>query len=113
MQANINEIIHVKLEGPLAMLLTRVDPEKYTKYVTVENGKEVMYVRLAKALYGTMQAALLFWKDLTGYLIEQGFKLNPYNECVANKQIEGHQCTILWHIDDLKLSHVSDRVLSR
>ena len=44
MQANIDEVIHVKLEGPLAMLLTRVDPEKYTKYVTVENGKEVMYI---------------------------------------------------------------------
>ena len=70
-------------------------------------------MRLAKALYGMMQVALLFWKDLTGYLIEQGFKLNPYDECVANKQIEGHQCTILWHVDDLKLSHVSDRVLDK
>ena len=30
---------------------------------------------------------------------------------MANKQIEGHQCTILWHVDDLKLSHVSYRVL--
>ena len=60
-----------------------------------------------------MQAALLFWKDLMGYLIEQGFELNPYDECVANKQIKGHQCTILWHVDDLKLSHVSDRVLDK
>ena len=42
MQADIDEVIHIKLEGPLVMLLTRVDPEKYTKYVTVENGKEVM-----------------------------------------------------------------------
>ena len=58
-------------------------------------------------------AVLLFWKDLTSYLIEQGFELNPYDECVANKQIEGQQCTILWHVDDLKLFHVSDRVLDK
>ena len=44
MQANIDKVIHVKLEGPLATLLTRVDPEKYTKYLAVKNRKEVMYV---------------------------------------------------------------------
>ena len=44
MQADIDEVIHVKLEGPLATLLTKVDPEKYTKYIMIENGKEVMYV---------------------------------------------------------------------
>jgi hypothetical protein len=70
-----------------------------------------MYVRLTKALYGTLQAALLFWKELSAYLIEQGFVLNPYDNCVANKTIEGTQCTILWHVDDLKLSHVKQEVL--
>ena len=28
-----------------------------------------------------------------------------------NKQIKGSQCTITWHIDDLKLSHISPDVL--
>jgi hypothetical protein len=111
MQTDIDEIIHVRLEGPLAKLLTKVDPELYTKYLMKEGHKDVMYVKLAKALYGTLQAALLFWKDLSGHLIEQGFTLNPYDECVANKMIKGKQCTILWHVDDLKLSHVSEAVL--
>ena len=44
MQADINEIIHIKLEGLLATLLTKVDPEKYTKYIMIKNRKEVMYV---------------------------------------------------------------------
>jgi hypothetical protein len=30
---------------------------------------------------------------------------------VANKIIEGKQCTILWHVNDLKLSHVLEHVL--
>ena len=33
------------------------------------------------------------------------FELNPYNACVANKVIDGKVCTILWCIDDIKLSH--------
>ena len=49
MQADIDEVFHIKLEGPLATLLTRVDLEKYMKYIMVENGKEVMYMWLAKA----------------------------------------------------------------
>jgi hypothetical protein len=86
MQAGIDKVLHVRLEGPL-------------------------YVRLAKALYGTLQAALLFWKDLTGYLQELGFTLNPYDNCVANKTIDGTQCSVLWHVDDLQILHVNQAVL--
>jgi len=56
-----------------------------------------------KAPYGTLQAALLFWKLLSDTLQEWGFKINAYNQCVANKNIEGKQFTILWHADDLKI----------
>jgi len=40
-----------------------------------------------------------------------GFTINPYDQCVANKQIDGKQCTIVWHVDDLKISHVSRDVI--
>ena len=35
----------------------------------------------------------------------RGFETNPYDWCVANKDINGSQCTIVWHVDDLKVSH--------
>jgi hypothetical protein len=56
-------------------------------------------------------AALLFRKNLSGYLVRQGFVLNPYNNCIANKMIDGMQCTIVWYMDDLKLSHLKQEVL--
>jgi hypothetical protein len=72
----------------------------------------VLYVVLKKALYGTLQAALLFWEDLSKFLIEElGFTANPYDRCVVNKIIKDKQCTIIWHVDDLKLSHVRQSVL--
>jgi hypothetical protein len=36
MHANIDELIHVQLEGPMAELLTRVDPDKYQAYMVEE-----------------------------------------------------------------------------
>ena len=35
-----------------------------------------------------------------------GFKLNPYDSCVANKIVNGKQMTVIWHVDDLKVSHM-------
>ena len=66
---------------------------------------------IKKALYGTLQAALLFWRLLSDTLQDWGFKINPYDQCVANKEIKGSQCTILWHVDDLKISHVNREVV--
>ena len=68
------------------------------------------------ALYGTLKAALLFWKKLTESLKLLGFIINLYDWCIANKTINGKQCTIVWHVDDLKVSHkqtsVVDEIIS-
>ena len=37
-----------------------------------------------------------------------GFKINTYNPCVANMDINGSQMTVVWHVDDLKVSHKKD-----
>ncbi len=34
-----------------------------------------------------------------------GFVINDYDPCVANKMINGHQMTVTWYVDDLKVSH--------
>ena len=110
MQADIDEVVHVKFEGEIAEMLVKLDPKLYQKYVKDENGKTVLYVELLKALYGTLKAALLFWKLLSKKLVLWGFEINPYDWCVANTTIDGKQCTILWHVDDLKISHVDPKV---
>ena len=112
MQVDMDEVVHMRLEGKMTELLVRIDPTKYQKYVVIENGKPVIYVMLKKALYGTLRAALLFWQRLSSQLEAWGFKPNPYDPCVMNKGIDGAQCTILWHVDDLKISHVSSDVVT-
>ena len=46
MQVDIAKLIHMWLEGPMAKLLTWVNPEKYWTYMSEENGKQVLYVKL-------------------------------------------------------------------
>jgi hypothetical protein len=94
-----------------AKLLVEILPDTYKKFMISERGKDVIYLILKKALYGCMKLALLFWEHLSGKLIERDYKLNPYDSCVANKDINGSQMTIVWHVNNLKLSHVSETVL--
>merc|ERR1712115_215365 len=106
------EVIHVKLEGIMAEIMTTINPKLYTKYIVMERERPVLYMRLRKALYGTVQAAMLFWENLSGKLTEWGFTINAYDFCVANKIIKTKQCTIAWHVDDLKISHVDPKVVT-
>jgi len=85
----------------MAEQLVRCEPKLYWKYVRVEGGKTVLYAELIKALYGTLKAGLLFWELLSSSLDKWGFECNPYDTCVMNKMINGNQCTVLWHIEDL------------
>ena len=102
----------MKLDGAMAELLAQVNPSKYQQYIVIENGKPVIYVELAKALYGTMQGAILFYNNISTFLVDDlGFEINPYNKCVANKIIKGKQCMVCWHVDELKISHVNQSVL--
>ncbi len=51
MQADMDELVHMKLQGKMAELLVILEPKLYQKYVQVEKGKQVVYVELKKALY--------------------------------------------------------------
>ena len=68
----------------------------------------MLYVKLYRALYGCLKSALLFYRKLWGDLCQQGFIMDPYDPCVVNKMIDGHQMTIIWHVDDLKISYHTD-----
>lgn len=60
MQADMDELVHVRFTGKMVDLLLEIDEEMYRPCVTSERGSKVMYVKLLKALYGTVQAARLF-----------------------------------------------------
>ena len=64
-------------------------------------------MELKKALYGTLQAALILWRNLTPSLQEWGFIINPYDWCVVNETVNNKQLTMVWQFDELKTSYVN------
>jgi len=93
-------------------MIVKLDLTTYKKHMWYNKHCKVMlYVQLKKTLYGTLQAALLFWKLLSETLQEWGFTLNPYDKCITNKNIQGKQCMNIWHVDDLKISHKKKEVV--
>ena len=54
------------------------------------------------------------WYTLFSEVLQkEGFTLNPYDSCVANKVINNKQCTIGWYVDDNILSHVDPKVVDQ
>ena len=111
LKTGMTETVHVKLVGESADIMCKVN-EDCKQFITKEKGKNTLYMRLNKALYGCMQSALLWYNTYSRCLKQLGFRLNPYNPCVANKVINGERCTVCWYVDDSKISHRDPRVVT-
>ena len=59
-----------------------------------------------------MQSSLLWYETFTKHLKHLGFTLNHHDPCVANRIINGKQCTIAWYVDDTMISHEDPNVVS-
>jgi hypothetical protein len=107
---DVDEDVLMVLRGELADMMVQITPQIYRKYVTVDRkGTPILHVKLQKALYGLMRASLLFYRKLRKELEDYGFKVNPYDPCVANKVTEcGKQMTVIWHVNDLMGSCKND-----
>lgn len=106
-----DQFIILKFEGEFVDIMIDVNP-MYASEVRMENGKKVLYVRLIQALYGCMESASLWYNLFSEKLQKIGFEINPFEKCVANKMINGKQCTISWYVDDNKVSHEDPEVVT-
>jgi hypothetical protein len=107
---NGNRII-MNIWGVLVNLLLKVIPE-YQEYVIEEGKGQVLYLQVKKETYGMLELTMLFYKKLSRDVIKYGFQANPYDPCVANKAINQVQLTVSWHVDDFKISHRTEKVVS-
>ena len=93
------------LEDQLLDIICSINP-KYSVHVRTEGGRKVLYLRIRKEIYGMIESALLWYYLFVSVLKDMGFVLNPYDMCVADKTINGKQCTIAWYVDDNRIFHV-------
>ena len=101
LKAKMDDFVVVKLQGPAVEALLKINKNKYKDYIIETKKEKVLYVKLLKAMYGTLKAPLLWYTLFTNILEEVGFTINPYHNCVANKVINGKKFTICWYVDDI------------
>jgi len=100
LNALMDRTVIMEVSGQQEAALTYLYPEHYESYERY--GK--IYVKLKKALYGTIEAAKLWYENLSTYLKSAGFVANMKDRCVLNKGERQNQVTISIHVDDLKIS---------
>ena len=81
------------------------------KYVTHECGENSIYETF-KVIIRYNASGFAMVKNVRKCLKDYGFEINKYDPCIANKIANGKQCTICWHVDDTKRSHVDMNVVS-
>ena len=70
------ERVVMKITGKLVDWLVELAPETYRGYVVTERGKKVLYVVVLRAIYGMLEAALLWYRKFKVDLEAGGFMFN-------------------------------------
>ena len=84
--------------------LTELDPTSYASKVVYEGKSKVLYLEVLRAIYGMLVASLLWYRKIKADLEQEGFKFNPYDQCIENFTYKNHQQTIRLHVDDMLVS---------
>ena len=74
----------MKITGLLVDYMIEMDPS-YRNYVVMEKGKRVIYVVILRAIYGMLEASLLFYKKIRGDLEKIKFVFNPFKIRLKHK----------------------------
>lgn len=85
----------------------------YPKFQNLVGEDGTLWMKIKKALYGCKQSGQLWYKLLTKTLADAGFVANRYDPCIMNKTCNGTQLTVIFHVDDLHVSSVSNELLDR
>jgi hypothetical protein len=102
-------VVHMSIEPALASILVAMDPDTYEQHIQ-PNG--TLVVRLDRALYGCLDSARLWYRCLSEALSTIGFVPNKSDPCVMNRSSDsGVQCTIGFHVDDLKITCVDENTI--
>ena len=70
-------------------------------------GKPFLYVQIQNSLYVLLCSMLLICRKLVKDLETYGFQINPYYPCVTNNMVNDEQMAVVWHVKNLKVSHLN------
>lgn len=105
-----DEKVAMKIKGKLVNWSLEIYFMANNNYVVYEKGVKTLYLLLHKAIYGMLTASLLWYQKFHSDLEQTGFRFNDFDSCIANREVDGSQHTIRYHVDDVISSHLNSKV---
>ena len=102
LNAEIESDVFMWIPQPIADILCDRDPS-FQPFMH-ENGR--VLVKLLNAQYGCVESAKLWYNHISKMITEFGFQVNPFDQCVFQKQVGEKWTYITLYVDDLMI--VSD-----
>ena len=78
----MTNVIYMEISGQCVDVLIYMYGDIYFK--NLYNNK--IYVKLDRALYGTIEAAKVWYDTLSSYLTRLGFRANAHDQCILSQQ---------------------------
>jgi len=93
-----DEEVFMFLDEGMSGMCVQFMPE-YEEYLRADGR---LVVKVNKAMYGLIQSAKLWYEELTGHLVKNGFKVCKTDECVLVKKTAVGKCVVvLLYVDDI------------
>ena len=106
----MDELVHICITRTKVDLLLQFDPGMYGPYVTYEKGRKSNLCGITEGSLWNAACCHIVLEKAQCKIGEEGHTPNPYDSYTVNK-MNGKQSTIVWHVDDLKISHVDSKVV--
>ena len=94
------KLVFMRISKEVSQIMTELD-KMFLPFINVDGS---LIVELDRALYGCIESALLWFQELSGFLARRGFKSNPYDPCVMNRESKTGLATIGIYVDDILLT---------
>lgn len=99
------------------MILDKTVAEQYVKVrpevANMLNEKGELYVKLQKALYGSLQASKLWYDNISSFLIKNEYVANKTDTCVFNKWVGDKCITVGIYVDDLLITATVKKLIKQ
>jgi heat shock protein HspQ len=95
-----SKLVFMAIAPMIVGILVDIDPT-YKAFLR-PNGSII--VEVEQALYGCIESAALWYKELNAFLGSIGFTPNPYEKCILNKKHPDGQTTIALYVNDLLIT---------
>ena len=94
------------IRGDVVDMLCKLDPKLYEPFVEYKKGKKALFLIVHRAVYGLIQSPCYGTRNGEKTLNHKVSRSIHMILVLQTRRLEVPNLTSLWHVDDVKISHM-------